>query len=99
MSLITASALCQWYGAQHIFEAVTVAIPHRARIALVGPNAIGKTTLLRLLAGLEGPDRGRVQRARDLRIGFLAQEIALEAVSMEASLWGACLGAFAGLRR
>ncbi len=99
MSLITATDLCKSYGGQDIFEAVTVAIPHQARIALVGPNGIGKTTLLRLLAGLEAPDLGRVQRARGLRIGFLPQEVALEPVLMQASLWEACLGAFADLRQ
>lgn len=99
MSLLATTDLCKSYGAQDILKAVTVAIPHQARIALVGANGIGKTTLLRLLAGLEAPDRGRVQRARGLRIGFLPQEVALEAALMEMSLWEACLGAFADLRR
>lgn len=99
MSLITATGLCKSYGAQDVLEAVTVAIPHQARIALIGPNGIGKTTLLRLLAGMEAPDRGRVQRARGLRIGLLPQEVTLEVVVGERTLWETCLDAFVDLRR
>lgn len=99
MSLITATDLCKSYGAQGVLAAITVAIPHQARIALVGPNGIGKTTLLRLLAGLELPDRGRVQRARRLRLGFLPQEVTLEAHLVGGTLWEICLDAFAELRR
>jgi zinc transport system ATP-binding protein len=45
---------------------------------MVGPNGVGKTTLLRILAGLEEPSAGEVQRARGLKIGYLPQEAALE---------------------
>ena len=74
MSLLSATDLAKAFGAEDVFEGVTLAIPHQARIALVGPNGVGKTTLLRILAGLDPPDRGRTQRARSLRIGYLAQE-------------------------
>ena len=73
MSLLAATALSKAYGAQDVFRGVSLAIPHQARVALVGPNGVGKTTLLRVLAGLERADAGRVQRARNLRIGYLPQ--------------------------
>src|SRR3989304_6064493 len=53
MALLTATDLAQAYGARDIFRSVSLAVPSGARIALVGPNGIGKTTLLRILAGLE----------------------------------------------
>ena len=48
------------YGAQVVLENATLEIGPRARIGLVGPNGVGKTTVLRLLAGEEAPDRGLV---------------------------------------
>jgi ATPase subunit of ABC transporter with duplicated ATPase domains len=48
------------YGAQVVLEDATLEIGPRARVGLVGPNGTGKSTLLRLLAGAEAPDRGRV---------------------------------------
>jgi len=100
MSLITVTNLAKSYGAHDVFEGVSIAVPHQARIALVGPNGIGKTTLLRLLAGLEKPDQGQVQRARALRIGYLPQEVSFSRSPMSTighTLWESCLEAFADL--
>lgn len=100
MSLISAADLAKSYGAEDLFERVTLAIPHQARIALVGPNGIGKTTLLRVLIGLERPDGGSVQRARNLRHGYLPQVVEHGAFAGGESqtLWELGLGAFAELR-
>ncbi|MFN2227207.1 MAG: ABC-F family ATP-binding cassette domain-containing protein [Anaerolineae bacterium] len=65
------------------------------RIALVGRNGTGKTTLLRILAGLEPPSGGRVHRARGQRIGYLPQGAALEG---EGTLWQEMMVAFQSLR-
>jgi len=101
MSLITVTNLAKSYGAHDVFEGVSIAVPHQARIALVGPNGIGKTTLLRLLAGLEKPDQGQVQRARALRIGYLPQEVSFSPSlksAMGHTMWESCLEAFADLQ-
>ena len=101
MSLVTAHALAKSFGAQDVFSGVSLAIPHQARIALVGPNGIGKTTLLRILAGGERPDGGQVQRARALRIGYLPQVAEgdpLAGTHPGETLWGFCLTALASLR-
>ena len=101
MSLLSGTDLAKSFGAQDVFAGVALAIPHQARIALVGPNGVGKTTLLRILAGLEAQDAGRLQRARSVRIGYLAQEtLAAEGAQalLSVSLWDWCVSALAGLR-
>ena len=95
VSLLAGTQLAKSYGPDDIFAGVDVAIAHGARIGLVGPNGAGKTTLLRLLAGLEEPSRGAVQRAKGIRLGYLAQESALYS---EGTLWHEMLAAFAELR-
>ena len=67
------------YGAHTILEQVTLTIGERARIGLLGPNGVGKSTLLRIVAGLESPDEGEVSRAPSrLTVGYLDQEHSLE---------------------
>ena len=51
------------HGAHVILEAVTLTIGPQARIGLVGPNGVGKSTLLRIVAGVEQPDAGVLTRA------------------------------------
>lgn len=99
MSLITATSLAKSYGPNDIFSGVSFAIPKGARLAIVGPNGIGKTTLLRILYGEETPTEGTVSRAKALRMGYLPQEAASDtAFESEASLWAVCLDSFADLR-
>jgi ATP-binding cassette subfamily F protein 3 len=90
MSLINVSNLTKSYGPTDIFRNITLSIPREARIAIVGPNGIGKTTLLRLLVGLEEPSTGVVSRMRSLNMGYLPQEAMLVG---EHSLWEECLAA------
>jgi ATP-binding cassette subfamily F protein 3 len=94
MSLITTHSLGKSFGPNDIFSGVSQSIPPRARIAIVGPNGIGKTTLLRILVGLEDATSGRVLRAKGIEIGYLPQEAALEGSH---TLWQECLNALADL--
>ena len=73
MSLLQAIDLSKSYGGQDVLQELTLSVSHQARIALVGPNGVGKSTLLRTLAGVESPDQGSIQRARSLQIGYLPQ--------------------------
>ncbi len=94
MSLISASDLGKSYGPNDIFSGVSLSIPHQARTGLVGPNGVGKTTLLRILIGLEEPSSGKVQRARGLRAGYLPQETVFESLG---TVWEECLSVFSDL--
>jgi ATP-binding cassette subfamily F protein 3 len=95
MSLITAQDLAKSFGARDIFSGISLSIPHHARIAIIGPNGIGKTTLLRILAGDEEPSAGVVSQAKNLSIGHLAQEAGLDSPH---TLWEECLVPFQPLR-
>jgi ATP-binding cassette subfamily F protein 3 len=95
MSLITAQNLAKSFGAKDIFSGITLSIPRHARIAIIGPNGIGKTTLLRILAREEEPSAGQISQARNLTIGHLAQEAGLESPR---TLWEECLLPFEHLR-
>jgi ATP-binding cassette subfamily F protein 3 len=94
MPLLTATNLSKAFGANDIFTGLTFSIPERARIAIVGPNGIGKTTLLRILAGLDEPSSGTVHRARSLHLGYLPQEATQISGG---TLWEYCLGGFTPL--
>ena len=91
MSLLTAQNLGRSFGPVDIFDGINISIPHNARIAIVGSNGVGKTTLLRILAGEDEPTEGSLFRSRGLRVGYLPQEAVLET---EGTLWGSCLVAF-----
>jgi ATP-binding cassette subfamily F protein 3 len=95
MSLITAKNLAKSFGANDIFSGISLSIPHHARIAIVGPNGIGKTTLLRILAKEEEPSAGTVNQAKNLSIGHLSQEAGLESPH---TLWEESLLPFEQLR-
>ncbi len=63
------------YGASLVLADVTLAVGPESRLGIVGPNGVGKTTLLQLLAGLREPDTGRVVRVpKTLTAGYLPQE-------------------------
>ena len=94
MSLITTQGLSKSYGADDIFSGLNLTIPPGARIALVGENGIGKTTLLNLLAKLESPTEGKIQFANQLKIGYLPQKSSLVS---EKTLWDEILTALEDL--
>jgi ATP-binding cassette subfamily F protein 3 len=95
MAVLSASNIAKSYGAHDIFEGISVEIPHGAKIALVGSNGIGKTTLLNVLIRAEDPSAGVISHMKGLRIGFLPQRPDLIA---HHTLWDEMLTAFADLR-
>jgi ATP-binding cassette subfamily F protein 3 len=94
MSLITINTLSKSFGPVDLFSGISFAVPKGARLALVGPNGCGKTTLLRILLGLDEPSSGAIARARNIRIGYLPQEAEFE---MDGTVWDACIAVFSEL--
>ena len=77
MSTLDASHISKSHGSSLVLDDMSLTVRPRARIGVVGPNGIGKTTLLRILAGLEEPDSGSVTRTPgSLTVGYLPQEVA-----------------------
>lgn len=73
--MLVARDLVRHHGAQVVLGGVSLSIGGGARLGVVGPNGIGKSTLLRTLAGLEVPDSGIVERApATATVGWLPQE-------------------------
>ena len=73
MPLVSTSNLAVHYGADIIFSGVDLDINERARIGIVGPNGGGKTSLLRVLVGLQDANEGRVARSNDIQVGYVPQ--------------------------
>jgi ATP-binding cassette subfamily F protein uup len=78
-TIISASEITVRYGDRAILDATTLGIKEGERLGLVGRNGAGKTTFLRILAGLQTPDSGEVARQRDLVVSYLPQDFMLDA--------------------
>jgi ATP-binding cassette, subfamily F, member 3 len=63
----------KWYGEQTVLEGVTLELREGERLALIGRNGAGKTTVLRLFAATEPPDGGGVYRRPGVSVGLLDQ--------------------------
>jgi ATP-binding cassette, subfamily F, member 3 len=91
VGVIQLEGVSKAYGDRVLFREVTWQLGGRERIGLAGPNGVGKTTLCRILAGLEPPDTGRVSRGRETTVGYLPQEAAGE---VRGSVLGEVLSGF-----
>ncbi|MEG0274500.1 MAG: ATP-binding cassette domain-containing protein, partial [Longicatena sp.] len=63
----------KYYGGNTIFEDIQFEIKNTEKIAVVGRNGCGKTTLLKSISGVESLDRGEIHASNDTSIGYLAQ--------------------------
>ena len=77
--MISIENLHKSYGGRRLFEGVRFKINNRERIGLVGRNGHGKTTLFRIISGLEEPDKGRLNIPRNYRIGYVKQHLEFSA--------------------
>lgn len=78
-NILVATDLVVRYNDRAILDSATIGIQEGDRIGLVGRNGCGKTTFLRILAGLQSPDSGDISRRRDVVISYLAQDFTLDA--------------------
>src|SRR2546421_12769595 len=74
MLLVNLSKVSKDFGGNAIFWEIDAEIMEGERIGLVGENGGGKSTLFKLLAGLEDPSSGTIARHRNLTFGYLSQE-------------------------
>ena len=77
MSVLTFNDLSQSFGAFDLFSGISGSIEHGSKIGLVGPNGVGKSTLLHILVDNASPKTGSINLARDTQIGYLRQEAML----------------------
>ena len=89
--MLQASDLTKAHDGAPLFDGLSFVLGDGERAGLVGPNGVGKSTLLRLLAGVDRPDRGAVATGTGGRIGWLPQE-APDARTTLGELLGAGLG-------
>ncbi len=73
MNLLTIENMSKSYTERLLFDQVTFGINEGDKIGVIGINGTGKSTLLKIIAGLEEPDRGNVIRGKKVRIGYLPQ--------------------------
>jgi ATP-binding cassette subfamily F protein 3 len=72
--VLTVEGLTKAYDGRTIFEGLNLDVNRGERIALVGPNGVGKSTLLRTLAGIEQPDGGTLTFGQNVTVGYYAQD-------------------------
>ncbi|MBY6087586.1 ABC-F family ATP-binding cassette domain-containing protein [Priestia flexa] len=73
MKMITIEELTKTYGEKNLFNHLTFTITENERIGLIGVNGTGKSTLLKIIAGLEIADGGEVMHAKDYHITYMPQ--------------------------
>src|SRR2546426_9822350 len=73
MSVLSVQAVAKRFGERLVFSDISFRLAHGDRVGLVGPNGVGKTTLLRIAAGLETAGAGNVALPRGARIRFPQQ--------------------------
>jgi len=76
--LLTASNLSLTFGQKQVLDQVSLTIAPGQIITLIGPNGCGKSTLTKVLLGLQQPDSGNIQRRRQLRVGYMPQRLTLD---------------------
>jgi len=73
--MISIKNISKSFGNKCILKAVNLTILDRERIVFVGKNGSGKTTLFKIIAGLIEPDKGKVEKSKNLKIDYFPQEI------------------------
>lgn len=74
MIILSAQHIAKSFGVNAVLRDVCLTVQQGDRIGLVGVNGCGKSTLMRILAGLDAQDGGEISLVRGLRVGYLAQQ-------------------------
>jgi ABC transport system ATP-binding/permease protein len=78
MKMITVENVTKTYGEKELFNGISFTIGERERVGLIGVNGTGKSSLLRIVAGIDQPDSGDLIFAKDYKISFLSQQPEME---------------------
>ena len=78
MIVLQTQKIARHFGAETLFDNVSIEIKDHSKIGLVGRNGAGKTTLLDIISGKSEPDEGKIHKKKDMTIGYLDQHTGLE---------------------
>ncbi|ETI68457.1 ABC-F family ATP-binding cassette domain-containing protein [Neobacillus vireti] len=79
MKMLTVENISKTYGEKQLFNDISFTISEKERVGLIGINGTGKSSLLKIIAGLDTPDDGKIITAKDYSIAFLDQQPELDA--------------------
>lgn len=74
MILLQVQNVARLFGSDVLFEKANMDVQENSRIALVGRNGVGKSTLIKMIMGIQTPDNGQITKNKNLTIGYLAQD-------------------------
>jgi ABC transport system ATP-binding/permease protein len=74
MKMLTVENVSKTYGEKELFNEISFTIGEKERVGLIGVNGTGKSSLLKIVAGLDFPDDGKIISGKDYTIAFLAQQ-------------------------
>jgi ATP-binding cassette subfamily F protein 3 len=98
MSILTTNNLSLSFGDFDLFRGISVTIENRSKIGLIGPNGIGKTSLMLIMAADNAPTTGNIHIARGRRIGYLRQEAVEAFAARDNTVYAEMLRVFAHLK-
>ncbi len=78
MKTISIENVSKTYGEKQLFQKLSLTIQEGEKIGLIGINGTGKSTLLKIISGIEEPDEGTFDHSKDYRITYLSQNPSLE---------------------
>ena len=99
MAILSINNIGQSFGAFDLFQGATASIPNDGKVGLVGPNGVGKTTLLLVLAGVTEPSAGSIHMARGTKLGYLPQEASQAFVGRTHTVYDEMLTVFDKVRQ
>lgn len=81
--LFSCQSVSKSYATRTLFKDLSLSISSNDRVGLIGPNGSGKTTFLKIIAGVEKPNSGILSPKRDLRVGYVPQTCEFSDLSPE----------------